>query len=60
MSENSNDNRRPDYERDSDSDYGHLFGSRNTNNSPRPDYRAKRRPTGHNGMHRRRQKRWSW
>jgi hypothetical protein len=60
MSDYKNSNNQ-DYERESQVDYERLFNSRGKNsNGPRPDYRAKRRPTGYNGMHRRRQKRWTW
>lgn len=60
MSEYKNNNSQ-DYERDSQADYERLFNSRGgSSDAPRPDYRTKRRPTGYNGMHRRRQKRWNW
>ncbi len=49
-----------DYERENKADYGLPKGARNDDSVPRPNYRTKRRPTGHSGIHRRRQKRWSW
>jgi hypothetical protein len=53
-------NQRNEYEREFEVDYGRFEPSRNQGRSARPNYRAKRRPTGFNGIHRRRQKRWSW
>lgn len=49
-----------DYEREPQVDYERLFDSRGKQQGARPEYRTKRRPTGYNGMHRRRQKRWNW
>lgn len=48
-----------DYERESKADYSQTQQGRRFRSS-RPHYRTKSRPVGHNGMHRRRQKRWSW
>lgn len=49
-----------DYERSSQVEYGRYEPARSGQRASRPEYRTKRRPVGHNGMHRRRQKRWSW
>jgi len=48
-----------EYERESQVDYSQTQRGRRFRAS-RPLYRTKSRPTGHSGIHRRRQKRWSW
>lgn len=49
-----------EYEREAPAEYGQVRPSRKSGRSARPTYRTKNRPEGHNGMHRRRQKRFSW
>lgn len=53
-------NNKQDYERESQVEYNRFEPERSQTNQARPNYRTKRRPSGFNGMHRRRQKRWNW
>lgn len=52
-------NLNQDYEREGQAHYGRTQPIK-SNRSSRPQYRAKSRPSGFNGMHRRRAKRWAW
>ncbi len=53
-------NNKYEYEREFQVEYDRYQPVRNQHNSARPNYRTKRRPSGFNGIHRRRQKRWTW
>ena len=48
------------YERLFPVDYNRAEPDRKQKDTARPNYRTKRRPSGFNGLHRRRQKRWTW
>jgi hypothetical protein len=60
MSMSDYTNLKYEYEREFQVEYGRTEPDRNHQHSSRPNYRTKRRPTGYNGIHRRRKKRWSW
>lgn len=53
-------NSKHDYEREFHVEYGNSQPNRDKQSAARPNYRTKRRPSGFNGLHRRRQKRWTW